>query len=86
MPTKHREGTMSDTRDPGTLFAAERTLLAYARTALGIAAAGVALFRLSVEGAPDRSIGLIGVIGGIVVALLGVLRFLGLRRRLIQYR
>lgn len=73
---------MSDLNDPRVLFAAERTLLAWNRTASGLIALGFFIDRGSLLGAPESDRGFaIGI--GIAFIFLGVLLNL---LSVVQYR
>lgn len=57
-----------------TELANERTLLAYARTALMLVAAGGTLLKLG-DGASERWLGLSAIVAGVIVGLVGAQRF-----------
>ena len=65
-----------------TDLANERTLLAYGRTALMVAATGVTLMKFYPESTLVRTTSWPLVALGILIALLGVIRFARLQRRL----
>jgi putative membrane protein len=64
-----------------TRLANERTLLAYVRTALGLVAGGVVLLQLS-PGVLAGGGGLALVVAGLVVVVIGTIRFRKVQRRL----
>ena len=65
-----------------TVLANERTLLAYIRTAIGMAAGGFALIKLSPGDLLVRWIGLIAIIAAVPLILIGVLRYVSLHKHL----
>ncbi|TWU56174.1 DUF202 domain-containing protein [Rubripirellula reticaptiva] len=65
-----------------THLANERTLLAYGRTALMVAATGVTLIKFFADTVPIRTMGLILIGLGLIVGLVGIQRFVSLKRRL----
>lgn len=73
---------MSDLNDPRVLFAAERTLLAWNRTASGLIAVGFLVDRGSLLGAPGAGRGLAIAIGLAFILFGAVLNVLSV----VQYR
>lgn len=65
-----------------THLANERTLLAYVRTAIMLAASGVTLLKLPTSGPGDRALGAALLAACAAVALLGAARFRGQRAEL----
>ena len=74
--------------DPDVRFtlANERTFLAYERTAIALVAAGIAVFHLLGPGWSDRLLGGLLLIGGLVVSVVGWLRFRSAERAIIAGR
>lgn len=72
---------MSELDDPRVLFAAERTLLAWSRTAAGLMALGFFVERASLMGAagPDRKfaawIGIAFLLLGVLLSILSVVQY-----------
>jgi len=62
-----------------TILANERTLLAYARTALAFSGAGVSLIKFF-DWPAAAIIGCIMIPVGIIIGLIGVIRFIALQR------
>lgn len=81
---------MSELEDPRVLFAAERTLLAWSRTAAGLIALGFFVDRASLMGAaagPDRKFAAgIGIAFLLLGALLSVLSVVQYRRGVASLR
>ncbi|KAA5540672.1 DUF202 domain-containing protein [Roseiconus nitratireducens] len=65
-----------------TDLANERTLLAYGRTALMLAGTGVSLIKFLKPSPEMLLLGWFLVAAGLVVGVIGVIRFTGLKRRL----
>ena len=70
---------MSELNDPRVLFAAERTLLAWNRTASGLIAVGFLVDRASLLAAPGRAlalaIGLAFILSGVALNVLSVVQY-----------
>ena len=69
-----------------TRLANERTLLAYIRTALGVAAGGAVLFHFFLDHWLLRMLGGILMLGAGVILAIGIYRFFSERRRLSSNR
>ena len=66
-----------------TLLANERTLLAYGRSAIMLAASGVTLWKIDpIHGKGDSTLAVCLVVGAVVVAGIGLYRFLRVQRTL----
>lgn len=69
------EATLRDIlAESRTMLANERTFLAYLRTAFSLAAAGLTFIKFF-EGSPYIWIGSFSIVSGIVVAILGIIRY-----------
>ncbi|MEM6783968.1 MAG: DUF202 domain-containing protein [Bacteroidota bacterium] len=69
-----------------TRLASERTMLAYARTALALVAGGVTLPKLFPDSPGIAALGVVLFSLGLVVAVVGVVRFATLARRMRHLR
>ncbi|HBE69174.1 MAG TPA: hypothetical protein DDW52_13575 [Planctomycetaceae bacterium] len=67
-----------------TILANERTLLAYVRTGFGFAAAGLTLVKLFPEEPSSQILGFSLLALSIVICLIGVIRFITVRKQLAQ--
>ena len=86
-----RSSVMSDTASTETRdrlalvrteLANERTLLAYGRTGLMVTATGATLIKFFADSTVPPVIGWGLMVGGVVIGVIGVARFVNLRRRL----